>query len=56
MNASCTGKTGYLSWDGANKALRRHRFHSDPRGGQLKIYRCRICAFWHYGTSTRVNT
>lgn len=51
-NGSCTGKTSYLTWDAASKAMSRGRFRrNDNREGQVTVYRCRICSGWHIGKS-----
>jgi hypothetical protein len=47
----CTGKTGFLSWDAAKRAMSRDRFHPDDRFGIIRPYRCRRCSSWHIGKS-----
>lgn len=46
---ACQGKTGYLTWDQANRSLKRGRFTDLLGSGAMNVYRCRVCQFWHVG-------
>lgn len=43
--AGCRGKVGYPTYHAALAVVQSHRANS-----VLKIYRCRACHEWHYGT------
>lgn len=45
--ASCEGKTAFLSWDAARRVLPKHN-------GAVEIYRCRFCGTWHVGVRNRL--
>ena len=45
----CIGKTGYLSWTAADKALRHMNVKPRKREEKLRPYRCRFCPHWHLG-------
>jgi hypothetical protein len=52
IHVGCHGKDPFLSWDKAKRAMSRGRF-KDRRGrGDMNIYRCRLCSFWHIGRSS----
>lgn len=49
---SCSSKVQYLTWRGANKALRamlRHPNHSARQSERLHAYRCNVCSRFHIG-------
>jgi len=51
-SSACDGKTGFLSWDVANRALKAHRRKRTKNGqGYVAPYRCRHCSTWHLGHS-----
>ena len=49
VRVGCDGKTAFLSWDHAKRAMGRARFDEKHGRSEMKIYRCRFCRGWHIG-------
>lgn len=52
-HGECSGKTGYLSWTAAAKALRHMNVKPRKREDKLRPYRCRFCPHWHLGNGVK---
>ncbi|MEO5866458.1 MAG: hypothetical protein ABIS14_01400 [Sphingomonas sp.] len=52
IRVGCDGKTPYLSWERASKAMSRGRFYDRHGRGDMNVYRCRFCHSWHIGRSS----
>lgn len=50
LDASCTGKVAFLTWELAHRIIERRRKSELSKHEPQTVYRCPHCRQWHIGT------